>query len=53
MAKKNILSQLSLNFQILHVYAILPGQRRYIGAGESRAMAGRFFVSNHPATARS
>ena len=28
MAKMNILSQLSPNFQILHVYAISPGQRR-------------------------
>ena len=30
MAKINMLSQLPPNFEILHAYAILPGQRRYI-----------------------
>ena len=29
MAKINMLSQLPPNFEILHAYAILPGQRRY------------------------
>ena len=44
---------LSNFIQFPHTYAILPGQRRYVGAGEKRAIACRFVVSNHPATARS